>query len=646
MNTQLPLGLERDVVTEQLFRYAQDLEELMRQHDRLQVHHQMVLESMGQEVHGADLLSQLIKGASSLYWITDATGKIIQVGNQQQGQSAESLVGSDVAQLISPQCHETLYKVLRRVAGSGGRACSVFWQLAFVEHLNAQSSSGWNVMLMPKQQGRDIQIYWILFPSLGNDCRPLEALGSIAHAVDSDYGVIVANAMGTISSVNSGCCLMTGYSENELVNQNPRILSSGRHDEEFYRSFWGELLATGCWRGTLFNRRKGCQLYLQWMTTVVVENELGQPLSFIAAMEDLSHAEHSKKRLAKLAYSDALTGLPNRRMMIESLQAFFADTRGADHALAILFIDLNRFKPINDEFGHEAGDLVLQEVAKRMRAALANGQILARIGGDEFVVLLVGARWVDQAENIAAQLNLALAPSIDFKGRSLSVGASMGCAQYLRDGDDMVTLLKNADAAMYNAKRLGIPFCRYEATLDLCDMPNLESEVLLALERDQIRLMYQPRFGGGAGGALCGCEVVMRWMHPVLGEVDPTRFNALAEQSGANVLLGNWAVEQVCRQMRSWRDQGMPAITVSFHISQRQLQDSNFLHHLECSLNNNKLDPHWLEIELVELRSTARRPEDIEPLRRLTDLGVRLAQGCQASDPVSAETLFSMARNH
>lgn len=619
---------DRDIVTEQLFRYAQDMDELMRQHNRLQQHQQMILQSLGQEVHSADLLAHLLMRASPMYWVTDADGLITHASSQLHWQFAQqvgALVGRHVAQLIRPPQDGLMDGLVKRVAGQVAMANAVHCRLEMAGPLPSQHGSVWDALLMQIRQGGKVEIYWFLSPALSVECSLLQAQSAFAHAVEPDHGVIVTNPFGTVSAVNSGCCRMTGYTEAELVGKNPRMLSSGRHDAEFFQSFWLELLDTGRWSGTIFNRRKSGQIFLQWQTITMVENTDGKVVSYIAAMADLSHADQSSKRLEAMAYSDPLTGLPNRRMMIDHLERFFAEAVGSDHALALLFIDLNRFKPINDELGHDVGDLVLQEVATRMRNALPNSHLLARVGGDEFVVVLSGAKHVEQAEALAAKVQLALKPPMFIRERTLSVGASIGCAEYLRDGEDMVSLLQHADAAMYSAKRFGIPFCRYDVGMDDSDKPNLERDLWLALERQQISLVYQPQIRSDAGQSVRGGEALMRWQHPLAGEVDPTLFISLAERNGAIVPLGKWVVAQVCRQMRLWREQGMPELTLSLNVSLRQLRDPDFAACVKKALDDNGLDAHLLEMELSETQAMAFVPGDTLHIQALRALGVRIA---------------------
>ncbi len=619
---------DRDVVTAQLFRYAQDMEELMRQHNRLQRQHQMILQSLGKEVNGPDLLPRLLMQASPMYWITDAQGLVRYSSSQLHRQFTQEVgtqVGCNVAQLVQASQATLLKSLLKRAAEQVYGASAVHCRLEMARPAPSLQVTLWNALLMPMQVDGRVDIYWFLSPAAPGEGSLLLAQSAFVHAVDSEHGVMVANPFGTISAANMGFCRMSGYDEAELIGSNPRMLSSGRHDGEYYQNLWLELLDAGRWSGTIFNRRKSGQIYLQWQTITMVESIEGKVVSYISATVDLSSTETSSKRLEALAYSDTLTGLPNRRMMVEHLEHFFAHAALETDSLALLFIDLNRFKPINDDFGHDVGDMVLQQVATRMRNALPLAHLLARVGGDEFVVVLSGIAQREQTEIIATQLQEALKPPMFIKGRKLSVGASIGCASYPRDSEDMVSLLQRADVAMYSAKRFGIPFFHYDPSMDGVDKPDLERDLWLALERQEISLVYQPQIRSDAGSAMRGCEALMRWRHPTAGEVDPNLFITLAERSGAIVPLGNWAVEQVCRQLRAWREQGMSELTLSINVSLRQMRDADFAAFVKQTLETHGVPPHLLEMELSETQAMTFAPSDTPLIQVLRDMGVRIS---------------------
>lgn len=617
-----------DALSAQLFRYAQDLDTLMQQHDRLQKHHHMLLQSLGQEVHGDDLLPHLLEKAASLHWVSDAYGHVLRSGAQNPPAWDKHLlgqIGQNVGHVVVAADRQTLHKVLAQMLERGAHACAVQLRLGLLGPDVLLPAEPFEVLLMPSQHQGNLEIHWYVQAAAAGPSEPLQMQAALVRAVQSEHGALVTLPQGAMAAVNHAYCRITGYAQDELLGHNPRMLSSGRHDDAFFQDFWFELLDKGRWSGSLFDRRKQGQIFLVWQSIRMVEDANGQVLSYMAATADLSYAEPSVKRLEAIANTDPLTALPNRRMLMEQLTLFLLEAERARAQLALLFIDLDRFKPINDELGHAVGDQVLQEVARRMRLALLPGDLLARVGGDEFVVVLRGSQRVEMAEAIGAQIQGVLRPAMQIQNCHLVIGASIGCARYPLDGVEMVSLLQHADAAMYGAKRFGIPFCFYDEGLAEGIRPNLEFDLWQALERQEISLVYQPQISSQRRQALRGCEALMRWKHPVLGDVDPAMFIALAERSGAIVPLGNWALAHACAQLRQWREQGLPRFTLSLNLSLRQLRHPQYLGEVSRALQDNALEPELLEMELSETQVMQFVPSDYVHIQALRALGVRIA---------------------
>ncbi len=624
--TASPQPSENDSLRSQLFRYAQDLDELMQQHSRLQQQHGMILQSLGREVQGDDLLTAILAASAPLCLITDLQGRILRTGengNKRQPLLGQGVPGLTLQQLLPVERHAALQAALARFAAQGVLASALQCSLPFQARLTPNGLT-YDALAVPKQVGGRIEVHWFLQEGQSTDDSPMQFLMDLVHSATSENGVFLSNPFGTIAAVNQAFCQISGYEDWELVGNNPRILSSGRHENSFYQDFWLELLDKGSWSGTVFNRRKGGQIFLEWQTIKMVENEDGQVVGYLASAVDLSYTDPATRRLQTLAYTDPLTGLPNRRKLVDYLSQTLGSGHAQRHPLALLFIDLNRFKPINDELGHEVGDLVLKEVARRMGKVLLPVDLLARVGGDEFVVVLSGPRRADQAEQVANLLQHALVPSMPIGIHQLKLGASIGCARYPQDAEDMETLLKHADSAMYAAKRFALPFCFFDAGMDSKTLPNLEFDLWQALERGEITLLYQPQVRND-GQALRGCEALMRWKHPVVGDVEPSVFIALAERSGAIVPLGNWALEHACQQLRAWRNAGLLDLTLSLNVSVRQLRDPEFIRLVEASLAENHLPPASLELELNEGQAGMIIQNDTRPIQALRQLGVRIA---------------------
>jgi diguanylate cyclase (GGDEF)-like protein len=355
-----------------------------------------------------------------------------------------------------------------------------------------------------------------------------------------------------------------------------------------------------------------------------VEDANGKVLSYVAAIADLSHRDENSEQLTQLAYHDALTGLPNRRMLEDRLLQAITDSSREGCGLCVLYLDLDRFKPVNDELGHDVGDLVLQEVGARLKAAVRSGDTVARVGGDEFVIVLQSTSPVHDAESIASGILNALNSPIRAGYHTVSIGASIGCAIYPHDGQDAAALLKHADAAMYGAKRFGTQFSFYETGSETPTF-NLGFEIWQALERNEMHLVYQPQVRSVAQGRLRGCEALLRWNHSTLGEISPSTFIPIAEKNGAIVLLGSWVLLTACKQLRQWQSQGVNDFTMSVNVSLRQLRDPNFVTYLSGILAESGIASEYLELELSETESLLYQDEDRLHIEAVRKLGVKIA---------------------
>lgn len=618
--------LDQRAVTAQLFRYAQDLDHLIQQHDRLQHHHQMVLQSLGQDVVGEDLLTKVLEESAAQHWVTDLDGNVLRAVSRRTiswGSEAYGLQGQDLLQLLEPSEKTTVCELLERLDESNCRVVQVRLQVG-AQPKSPQGNS-FDILLLPSRRAGQCQIDWFF-----QYCTPpaydvLQAPRRCVQLASPEQCLMVVDPNGDILAASKGYCSVTGYSEIELIGKNPRLLSSGRHDAQFYRDFWSDLQRTGGWSGTIFNRRKDGRIFLVWQVIRGVVDSTGKLLCYLSAMVDLTYVGPSIQRLQAIAYTDPLTGLANRRMLSDQFVQTLAKVRQTDQQMAILFIDLDQFKQINDDLGHAVGDFVLNETARRMRSVMAPGDLLARLGGDEFVVLICSNTRVHMAEAIGAQIQEALKPALQIQNCELFVSCSIGCARYPQDGEDMETLLKRADAAMYGAKRFGITFCYYDAGVSDVVLPDLEVDLWRALERNEISLVYQPQVCNDQLRSIRGVEVLMRWTHSVLGEVEPINFISLAERSGAIVPLGYWVLASACAQVRKWRDQGWAKFTLSLNISLRQLRHDGFLAAVQEALIANKLDGGDLEMELSEAQAMLFVQGDVGHVQALRKLGVRIA---------------------
>ncbi len=418
----------------------------------------------------------------------------------------------------------------------------------------------------------------------------------------SDEGIIVTDVSRRILSVNRSFTKITGYEAHEAIGQLPSILKSGLHDRAFFDEMNASIADNGLWIGELWNRRKNGENFPVWMSISGVHNKDRVITHYFAVFTDLTERKDAERQIYRLAYHDALTGLPNRARLYTLLrQALLEAQRNRTHG-AILFIDLDRFKQINDSLGHAYGDILLKEVAGRLAASLRSEDIVARIGGDEFVVALVDIAKHEDASVVAQKILANLVPPIMADGHELQASASIGISIYPDDGDDAETLIKNADIAMYRAKQgethEGYMFFSPDMNRRALERLKLENNLRRALERDELVLHYQPQLNL-QNGKIVGAEVLLRWNHSGHGMIPPATFIPLAEETGLIVPIGEWILETVCARNKEWQNAGLPIVKLAVNISAKQFRPALPRMVAEI-LARHGLDARFLELEITE----------------------------------------------
>lgn len=444
------------------------------------------------------------------------------------------------------------------------------------------------------------------------------------HAAE---GILVTDAEARILSVNPAFETITGYPAEEVLGENPRLLQSGRHSASEYRNLWAALLSVGQWRGELWNRRKNGALYPQWSTISAVRDEQGAITHFVGIFSDISNAKAAQERIDFLAHHDALTGLPNRSLVRERLIHALAAARRESKSVALLFIDLDRFKTVNDTLGHPAGDELLSEAGRRMSGVLRESDTLARIGGDEFVLLLEAPADADDATRVARKLLKVMGSPVQIAGQALVVTASIGISLYPNDGEDADTLIRHADRAMYEAKQQGrnsFQFFAPAMTAGAFERLVMENALRSAVERDELLLHYQPQLDL-ASGALCGVEALVRWQHPELGLVPPSRFIVLAEEIGVIADIGNWVLDAVCSQLAAWDEAGLSVPRASVNLSVKEIEEERLVARLSRTLKQHGLAASRLELEVTESMLMRDAERSCAVLTALKTLGVAIA---------------------
>ncbi|MDF2796243.1 MAG: bifunctional diguanylate cyclase/phosphodiesterase [Pseudomonas orientalis] len=440
-------------------------------------------------------------------------------------------------------------------------------------------------------------------------------------------GVLITDTRQNISAVNRAFSEITGYSEAEALGQTPRLLASGMHDSAFYAALWHQLTTQGHWQGEISNRRKNGELYPSWLTISAVRNLDQVVTHFVAVFADISSLKLAQARLDYQAHHDPLTGLPNRTLFESRLQAALNGQQESGNQGAVLFLDLDRFKHINDSLGHPVGDLLLKDIAVRLKEQLRDIDTVARLGGDEFIILLPGLQQASDAQYLANKLLDCFTPPFQAGEHEFFISASIGTSLYPQDGTDVPTLVKNADAAMYRSKAKGRN--RVESyTCDLTTQANervaLEHELRRAIERDEMSLYYQPK-RSLITQELIGAEALIRWRHPTFGDVPPEHFIALAEENGTILQIGDWVLEQACRQLHAWQDTYEDFGPLSVNLAGAQLRHPNLLSRIEQLLRDYRLEPGCLQLEITENFIMSQAEEALTVLHQLKKLGVQLA---------------------
>jgi len=453
-----------------------------------------------------------------------------------------------------------------------------------------------------------------------------------AIAFESQEGMFVTDAGGIILRVNQAFTRLTGYSMEESIGKTPEMLRSGRHDKLFYQKMWETIKTQRYWEGEIWNRRKSGKIYAEWLTISAVTAPDGQVTHYVGTFSDITQNSEAEAEIHRLAYYDALTQLPNRRLLQDRLGQALLATQRSGHCGAILYLDLDNFKTLNDTRGHEVGDLLLVEVARRLHACVRASDTVARLGGDEFVVLL--EELSGDIEEAAAQSRLlgdkllvTISKPYSLKDCEYHCTASIGAGLFIDNDTTTEELLKRADLAMYEAKSMGRnSLCFFDPnmqrTLDLRSA--LVNDLRQACSRQELRLYYQPQIDSTRG--VIGAEALLRWNHPERGLVAPGEFIPLAEDTGLILIIGHWVLETACVQIKAWEsDPFARDLRLAVNVSARQFRQLDFVAQVRQVLDQTGANPTRLKIELTESMVLDNLSEAIAKMRALRALGVDLS---------------------
>jgi len=542
------------------------------------------------------------------------------------GKPMDAIVGQDDSQFFDPATAANLRRNDRRVIEQGERVA----EEEVNTNLKDRITSAYQSVKLPLRDP-DGQVYALCGISTDiTERKQVEAsLRVAAAAFESQQGMLISDANNVILRVNQSFLAMTGYALEEVVGRTPSMFASGRHDQAYYAAMWDAINRSGSWQGEIWDRRKDGEVYPKWLSITAVKDSADRVTHYVATQSDITERKSAEAQIRNLAFYDPLTLLPNRRLLADRLQHALSTSARNGREGALLFIDLDHFKVLNDTLGHDKGDLLLQEVARRIAACVREGDTVARLGGDEFVVMLENLSHDDreaaaQAETIAEKILAALKQPFDLNGKEYCSGASIGITLLVAQENSSDELMKRADLAMYQAKASGRNAVRFfdpSMQAEVSARAALEADLREGLQRQQLVLHYQPQLDGS--GRVTGAEALVRWQHPQRGLVPPNAFIPLAEETGLIVPLGSWVLETACRQLALWAtDPACASLSIAVNLSAGQLHQDDFVEQVLAVLERSGAPACRLKLELTESQLLNDIEACIAKMNRLRGYGV------------------------
>lgn len=492
----------------------------------------------------------------------------------------------------------------------------------------------------------------IALTDISAQSRAEQELRIAAIAFESQQGMMVTDSAGIILRVNSAFTRRTGYSAREIIGKTPALLKSGRHDQLFYQRMWATLNEQGNWHGPIWNRHRNGEFYVQWVTLAAVTAPDGLVSHYVGTYSNIAENTEAEAEIHRLAYYDPLTNLPNRRLLLDRLGQALASSARSGRYGAVLYLDLDHFKSLNDTHGHDAGDLLLKIVAQRLASCIRKENTIARLSGDEFVVVLAdlsadAGEASHQAGQIAEKLSESLSRPCDLEGPEYRCTVSVGIALFHGHDKDVTPLLRQADLALYQAKKAGRNTQRFfDATMQVSQdqYSALKDDLRQALERRQLRLYFQPQVDRSR--RVTGVEALLRWDHPEHGLLKPDAFIPLAEETGLILPIGRWVLAAACAQIKAWSERaGAETLMLAVNVSAREFRQKGFVTDLEKTLSASGADPTHLRLELTESLVITDLQDTIAKMQAVTALGVTFAMDDFGTGYSSLSALSSLPLN-
>jgi diguanylate cyclase (GGDEF)-like protein/PAS domain S-box-containing protein len=458
---------------------------------------------------------------------------------------------------------------------------------------------------------------------------PIDNVKDFANAFfyNTTEGILLTDSDQTILKVNPGFTAITGYDQESILGKKPSILKSNRHDASFYQKMFESINNLGKWQGEIWNRRKNGEIYLQQLSIVPIYDEKDDICLYVGLFTDLTKSINYSQQVHNNAYYDMLTNLPNRILLHDRLAFMVNHAKRNKQNMAILLMDLNRFKLINDTLGFSAGDSLLQTIANRLKSCLRDVDGVFRLGDDEFAILLEEIAQPQDAARVAKRLLAVCSLPFQFYDHELYVTVSIGISIFPTDGEEIEVLLKNAEAAMNRAKELGINnYQHYMPTMNAkaFEQLTLEHNLRKALQKNQFLVYYQPQIDLRTQ-KIIGAEALVRWQHPELGMISPAQFIPIAEETGLILPLGEWVLRTACQQAKYWYDQLGTRFMISVNLSSRQFQQQDLVSTVYRSLRDTQLPPELLELEITETLGMKNPELTLKTLHELKSMGIHIA---------------------
>ncbi|MCM3270567.1 bifunctional diguanylate cyclase/phosphodiesterase [Paenibacillus elgii] len=571
------------------------------------------------------LYARVFQSAQEGIMVTDAATRIIDINQsftRMAGYEAGELLGQTPCVLQSGKHDDNFYANMWACIRHGS------WQgEIWCRRKDGSLFPGWLIINAVKDDHGRIVNYVGIYSDISKRKKDEQTLRMHAGVFEASHeGIMITDIEGQILSVNPSFVTITGFSAKEAVGQTPKILYSGQHDKAFYQHMWTTIRRTGSWQGEIWNKRKSGGLYPQWLTIKAIKDEHGDVRAYAGIFSDITERKKAEEDLRYLAHYDGLTGLPNRYHFQNQLQAALQEAQQTGSMVGVLFIDLDRFKVINDSLGHDIGDQLLMQAGQRLLQSVEAPQIVSRFGGDEFTIILPHLRDPEEATAVADTVLADLAQKFHVAEHDFYITGSVGISLYPKDGSDMETLLRHADSAMYAAKESRNEYRLYmpKWTEKLPRQLMLENGLRAATEAGELEVYYQPQMDCRTG-RLTGLEALTRWNHPVMGLLSPQEFIPVAEEIGMIADMDEWVLEKVCMQHVRWEEVLGYPVKVAVNLSARQLNRPHLPERIQQILQRHEVDPSQLEIEITESAGLTKAEATIRLLKELRRIGVGTA---------------------